>query len=88
MLFVGLGMGLGHWLLLRCYLQHSAGWILATGLAMLLEGLFRMRLPPDTPLRGSDRSQCPWARSCSPGVEGSYCATGVCIRRATQYVRR
>ncbi len=49
MLFVGLGMGLGQWLLLRKYLKHSAGWILATGLAMLLEGLFRWSLPPDTP---------------------------------------
>ena len=47
MLFVGLGMGLGQWLLLRKYLKHSAGWILATGLAMLLEGLFRWSLPPD-----------------------------------------
>lgn len=49
MLFVGLGMGLGQWLLLRKYLKHTAGWILATGLAMLLEGLFRWSLPPDTP---------------------------------------
>ncbi len=49
MLFVGLGMGLGQWLLLRKYLKHSAGWIPATGLAMLLEGLFRWSLPPDTP---------------------------------------
>lgn len=47
MLFVGLGMGLGQWLLLRKYLKHSAGWILATGLAMLLEGLFRDSFPPD-----------------------------------------
>lgn len=47
MLFVGLGMGLGQWLLLRKYLKHSAGWILATGLAMLLEGLFRWSFPPD-----------------------------------------
>jgi hypothetical protein len=47
MLFVGLGMGLGQWLLLRKYLKHSVGWILATGLAMLLEGLFRLSLPPD-----------------------------------------
>lgn len=49
MLFVGLGMGLGQWLLLRNYLKHSAGWILATGLAMLLAGLFRWSLPPDIP---------------------------------------
>ncbi|MGB8643959.1 MAG: hypothetical protein WCF84_01880 [Anaerolineae bacterium] len=49
MLFIGLGMGLGQWLLLRKYLKHSAWWILATGLAMLLEGLFRWSLPPDTP---------------------------------------
>ena len=48
-MFVGLGMGFAQWLLLRKYLKHSAGWILATGLAMLLEGLFRMSLPPDTP---------------------------------------
>ncbi len=47
MLFVGLGMGFGQWLLLRKYLKQSAGWILATGLAMLLEGLFRWSLPPD-----------------------------------------
>lgn len=47
MLFVGLGIGMGQWLLLRKYLKHSAGWILATGLAMLLEGLFRWSLPPD-----------------------------------------
>ncbi len=49
MLFVGLGMGLGQWLLLRKYLKHSAGWIFATGLAMLLGGLFRWSLPPNTP---------------------------------------
>jgi hypothetical protein len=49
MLFVGLGMGFGQWLLLRGSLKHMAGWILATGLAMLLAGLFRMSLPPDTP---------------------------------------
>ncbi len=48
-LFVGLGMGFGQWLLLRKYLKHSAGWILATGLAMLLAGVFRWSLPPDTP---------------------------------------
>lgn len=47
MLFVGLGMGFAQWLLLRKYLKHSAGWILATGLAMLIEGLFRMSFPPD-----------------------------------------
>ena len=47
MLFLGLGMGFAQWLLLRKYLKHSAGWILATGLAMLLEGLFRWSLPPD-----------------------------------------
>jgi hypothetical protein len=49
MLFIGLGMGFCQWLLLRKYLKHSAGWILATGLAMLLAGLFRWSLPPDTP---------------------------------------
>lgn len=49
MLFVGLGMGFGQWLLLRKYIKHSAGWILATGVAMLLAGLFRWSLPPDTP---------------------------------------
>lgn len=49
MLFVGLGMGFGQWLLLRRYVKHTAGWILATGLAMLLQGLFRWSLPPDTP---------------------------------------
>lgn len=49
MLFVGLGMGMGQWLLLRNYLKHSAGWILATGLAMLLAGLFRWSLPRDIP---------------------------------------
>lgn len=49
MLFVGLGMGLGQWLLLRKYLKHSAGWILATGLAMLFQGLLRWSLPPNTP---------------------------------------
>ncbi len=49
MLFLGLGMGLGQWLLLRRYLKHMAGWILATGLAMLLAGLFRWSLPPDIP---------------------------------------
>lgn len=47
MLCVGLGMGFCQWLLLRRYLQHSAGWILATGIAMLLAGLFRWLLPPD-----------------------------------------
>lgn len=49
MLFVGLGMGFCQWLLLRKYLNHSTGWILATGLAMLLAGIFRWILPPDTP---------------------------------------
>lgn len=49
MLFLGLGMGFGQWLLLRRYLDHIAGWILATGLAMFLAGLFRWSLPPDTP---------------------------------------
>lgn len=49
MLFIGLGMGLGQWLLLRRYLDHIAGWILATGLGMFLAGLFRWSLPPDTP---------------------------------------
>ncbi len=49
MLFIGLGMGLGQWLLLRRYLKHMAWWIPATGLAMLLEGMFRMSLPADTP---------------------------------------
>ncbi len=48
MLFVGLGMGFCQWLLLRKYLKHSAGWIFATGLAMLLAGLFRWSLPPNT----------------------------------------
>ncbi|MCL4489083.1 MAG: hypothetical protein M1570_13280 [Chloroflexi bacterium] len=47
MLFVGLGMGFAQWLLLRKYLEHSAGWILATGIAMFLEGLFRWSFPPD-----------------------------------------
>lgn len=47
MLFVGLGMGFGQWLLLHKYLTRSAGWILATGLAMLLAGLFRWSFPPD-----------------------------------------
>jgi hypothetical protein len=49
MVFLGLGMGLGQWLLLRRYVEHAAGWILAIGLAMLLAGLFRWSLPPDTP---------------------------------------
>lgn len=48
MLFVGLGMGFGQWLLLRKYLKHSGGWILATGLAMVFSGLFRWSLPSDT----------------------------------------
>ncbi len=47
MLFVGLGMGFAQWLLLRRYLKHLSGWILATGLAMVLEGLFRWSLPPN-----------------------------------------
>ncbi len=33
-LVVGLGMGFAQWLLLRIYLRRSAGWILATDLAM------------------------------------------------------
>lgn len=49
MLFVGLGMGFGQWLLLRKYIRHSARWILATGLGMVLYGLFRWSLPPDLP---------------------------------------
>ena len=70
MLFVGLGMGFAQWLLLRKYLKHSAGWILATGLAMLLEGLFRWSLPPDTnpaligpltvPVGAILLAVCPW----------------------------
>ena len=47
MLFVGLGMGFAQWLLLHRYLKHSEGWILATGIAMLLAGLFRSSFPPD-----------------------------------------
>jgi hypothetical protein len=50
MLFVGLGMGFAQWLLLRRYVKHTAGWIFATGLAMLLQGLFRWSLPPDIPV--------------------------------------
>src|SRR5512146_2868033 len=46
MLFVGLGMGFAQWLLLRQYIRHSAGWILATGIAMLLAGLCRWSFPP------------------------------------------
>lgn len=49
MLFIGLGMGFGQWILLRRYVKQSAGWILATGLAMLLAGLLRWSLPPNTP---------------------------------------
>ncbi len=49
MLCIGLGMGFCQWLLLRNYLPHSAGWIVATGVAMLFAGLFRLALPPDTP---------------------------------------
>lgn len=50
MLCIGLGMGFCQWLLLRRYITRSASWILATGLAMLLAGVFRWILPRDIPV--------------------------------------
>jgi len=46
---MGLGMGFGQWLVLRKHLKRSGGWILATGLAVFLQGAFRWMLPYDTP---------------------------------------
>ncbi len=46
---MGLGIGLGQWLVLRKYLKQARGWILATGLALFLEGAFRWMLPYETP---------------------------------------
>ncbi len=45
---MGLGMGLGQWLVFRKHLNQTRGWILATGLALFLEGAFRWSLPFDT----------------------------------------
>lgn len=46
---MGLGMGLGQWWVFRIYLKQSSGWIIATGLALFLQGAFRWSLPYDTP---------------------------------------
>ena len=46
---MGLGIGLGQWLVLRKYLKQTSMWIFATGFAFFLEGAFRWSLPYDTP---------------------------------------
>lgn len=46
---MGLGIGLGQWLVFRKYLEQTGGWVLATGLALFLQGAFRWSLPYDTP---------------------------------------
>lgn len=46
---MGLGMGVGQWLVFRKYLMNTRGWILATGLAAFLQGAFRWMLPYDMP---------------------------------------
>jgi hypothetical protein len=46
---MGMGMGLGQWLVFRKYLRDSSGWIIATGLAFFLQGAFRWMLPYNTP---------------------------------------
>jgi len=46
---IGMGMGLGQWLIFRKHLNQTGGWVLATGLAFLLQGAFRWSLPFDTP---------------------------------------
>lgn len=42
---LGLGVGVGQWLLLRKQLDHITAWIPATALAMFLQGAFRWSLP-------------------------------------------
>ncbi len=37
---MGIGMGLGQWLVLRDYLKQTLGWILATGLVFFVQGAF------------------------------------------------
>ncbi len=46
---MGLGMGLGQWWVFRRYLKQTGGWIVATGLALFLQGAFRWSLPYSTP---------------------------------------
>ncbi len=46
---MGAGMGLGQWLVLRRRLPSTSGWVLATALACLAQGMFRWSLPYDMP---------------------------------------
>jgi hypothetical protein len=45
---MGLGTGLGQWLVFRKHLMRAGGWIPATGLAFALQGAFRWSLPYET----------------------------------------
>ena len=46
---MGAGMGLGQWLVFRKFLKGVGGWVLATALACLAQGMFRWILPYDMP---------------------------------------
>jgi hypothetical protein len=46
---MGLGMGLGQGWVFRKHLAQTGGWVLATGLALFLQGAFRWSLPYETP---------------------------------------
>ena len=46
---MGMGMGLGQWLVFRKQLKQTGGWVLATGLALFIQGAFRWSLPFDAP---------------------------------------
>lgn len=46
---MGMGMGLGQWWVFRKHLKQAGGWVLATGIALFLQGAFRWSLPFDTP---------------------------------------
>jgi hypothetical protein len=45
---IGIGMGLGQWWVFRKYLKETGWWVLATGVALFLQGAFRWNLPYDT----------------------------------------
>jgi hypothetical protein len=45
---MGLGMGLGQWLVFRKHQKQTSGWVIATGLALFLQGAFRWSLPYET----------------------------------------
>jgi hypothetical protein len=46
---MGMGVGLGQWWVFRKHLKQTGGWVLATGLALFIQGAFRWSLPSDIP---------------------------------------